>query len=91
MRKALFITVTAILLGGSAIRTTAFVSGVHVDGTMFASPEAAAFGITAAVGLPGMGADSIESCFPYGEFIRTATSCNELKPMGVLSQCRIKK
>jgi hypothetical protein len=32
-RKALFITVTAILLGGSAIPTTAFARCVHVGGT----------------------------------------------------------
>jgi hypothetical protein len=51
-------------------------------GPMFASPEAAASDITATiglatVGLAGFGADSIESCYPYGEFIRTTASRSE--------------
>lgn len=33
LRKALLVTVTSILLGGSAIPTTAFARGVHVGGT----------------------------------------------------------
>ena len=49
-------------------------------GPILASPEAAASGITAAVGLAGM-----PPATRTAGLIRTATGRNELKPMGVLN------
>jgi hypothetical protein len=55
-------------------------------GPILASPETVASGMTAAVGLAGMGvmADMVPAT-RTGGFIRPATGRNELKPMGVLN------
>jgi hypothetical protein len=53
-------------------------------GPILASPEAAASGMTAAVGLVGIGVMAEAPATRTGELIRTATGRNELKPMGVL-------
>jgi hypothetical protein len=52
---------------------------------MFASPEAATSGVTAAVWLAGIGVmDPMAPATRTRGLIRTATGRNELKPMGVL-------
>jgi hypothetical protein len=58
-----------------------------LEGTILASPEVATSGITATVGLAGIGvmADLMAPATRTAGLIRTATGRNELKPMGVLS------
>jgi hypothetical protein len=86
----------AVTLAGAASAAVTLLGGTSAEAgpvctlaaPMFASPEAATSGVTAAallaVGVAGIGVMDPMAATRPRQIIRTATGRNELKPMGVL-------